>query len=330
MANQQKNNIRLGLFILTAAAALMIAFYMIGVNHSLFGSDFTVKARFAHSNGLTPGDNVLFSGIQAGTVKRISIVDDSTIEAELSLDNNIRSFIHKNSLVSIGTDGFIGNKIVNIIKGNGTSAKVDDGDLLPSRKMVDVDELMTTFSKTNTNAAIISETLKNTVQRVSESELVNLLNDRKISLLLEASLRHIDDVTANADKITRSMNAIAANMKNGKGAAGMFLSDTAFAGTLRQTMIDFKSAGNHINHVSSEADQLISLINKDVATGRGPVATLLQDTLVARNLALSMENVQKGTAGFSENMEALKHNWFLRGYFKRQEKQKKEEAEKRN
>jgi phospholipid/cholesterol/gamma-HCH transport system substrate-binding protein len=107
------------------------------------------------------------------------------------------------------------------------------------------------------------------------------------------------------------------------------LSDTAFAGTLRQTMIDFKSAGNHINHVSTEADQLISLINKDVASGHGPVATLLTDTAVARNLALSMENVQKGTGGFNENMEALKHNWFLRGYFKRQEKQKKAEAEKK-
>jgi phospholipid/cholesterol/gamma-HCH transport system substrate-binding protein len=33
-----------------------------------------------------------------------------------------------------------------------------------------------------------------------------------------------------------------------------------------------------------------------------------------------MDNVQKGTAAFSENMEALKHNFLLRGYFRKQEK----------
>ena len=37
----------------------------------------------------------------------------------------------------------------------------------------------------------------------------------------------------------------------------------------------------------------------------------------------SLDNIQKGTDGFNQNMEALKHNFLLRGYFKKQEKQRR-------
>lgn len=35
-----------------------------------------------------------------------------------------------------------------------------------------------------------------------------------------------------------------------------------------------------------------------------------------------MEHIEKGTEGFNENMEALKHNFLFRGYFKKLEKKK--------
>jgi phospholipid/cholesterol/gamma-HCH transport system substrate-binding protein len=38
-----------------------------------------------------------------------------------------------------------------------------------------------------------------------------------------------------------------------------------------------------------------------------------------------MENVKNGTYSFSQDMEALKHNFFLRGYFRRQERQNAKE-----
>jgi phospholipid/cholesterol/gamma-HCH transport system substrate-binding protein len=36
-----------------------------------------------------------------------------------------------------------------------------------------------------------------------------------------------------------------------------------------------------------------------------------------------MDNVQKGTESFSQDMEALKHNFLLRGYFRKLDKQQK-------
>ena len=40
----------------------------------------------------------------------------------------------------------------------------------------------------------------------------------------------------------------------------------------------------------------------------------------------SLDNIQKGTHGFNEVMEALKHNFLLRGYFRKLEKQKQKDS----
>jgi len=46
---------------------------------------------------------------------------------------------------------------------------------------------------------------------------------------------------------------------------------------------------------------------------------------MAKNISLTMENLEKGTDGFNQNMEALKHNFLFRGYFKKLDRQKKKE-----
>ena len=47
------------------------------------------------------------------------------------------------------------------------------------------------------------------------------------------------------------------------------------------------------------------------------------DGLMVMKLNSSLDNIQKGTDGFNQSMEALKHNFLLRGYFRKQEKKKK-------
>jgi phospholipid/cholesterol/gamma-HCH transport system substrate-binding protein len=59
----------------------------------------------------------------------------------------------------------------------------------------------------------------------------------------------------------------------------------------------------------------LSVNNRD-----GLVYALLQDTAFAGQLARSLDNVEQGTAAFNEDMEALKHNFLLRGYFRKQDR----------
>jgi phospholipid/cholesterol/gamma-HCH transport system substrate-binding protein len=75
-------------------------------------------------------------------------------------------------------------------------------------------------------------------------------------------------------------------------------------------------------------------IATQINQGKGSIGRLLYSDSLATSLEGTMteakktvKSIRKGSEGFSENMEALKHNFLLRGYYKKKEKAAKKEAE---
>ena len=57
------------------------------------------------------------SGINIGTVRAIEMVNDSTIRVDMIIEEKIIAHIKKNAIATIGSDGLVGNMIVNIVPG---------------------------------------------------------------------------------------------------------------------------------------------------------------------------------------------------------------------
>lgn len=325
MANQTAGNIKLGAFVLSGLFVLILAFYLIGKNHNLFGSDFNIRVRFSNLNGLTVGNNVQFSGIQSGTVKKINMINDTTIEVTLSIDNKFTSYIHKNAVASIGTEGLMGNKIVNIVPSNLPSPQVIEDDLLIAQKKISTDEMLQTLSKTNNNVAVISEALKGTVLKVNGSTFMALLNDKNVSGNLLASLQNLNKASANAIKITNGIDDLIVGIKNGKGAAGVLLRDTIAAGNLQAAISSIRKASDNADSLTWQLNNLARTVNGHLNSGNGSLPMILKDSAFAKDLRATMYNLRQGTDGFNKNMEALKHNFLFRGYFKSQEKARRKQ-----
>jgi|SRR5580704_10108453 phospholipid/cholesterol/gamma-HCH transport system substrate-binding protein len=62
---------------------------------------------------------------------------------------------------------------------------------------------------------------------------------------------------------------------------------------------------------TAHLDSITAKIDK----GQGTAGALVNDKQVYANLQQTMAQAQSGATDFQENMEALKHNFFLRGYF---------------
>ncbi|SDF49978.1 phospholipid/cholesterol/gamma-HCH transport system substrate-binding protein [Mucilaginibacter pineti] len=322
MANQGENNTKLGIFVMAGLFVLILTFFMIGKNKSLFGGDFVLKARFSNLNGLMEGNNVLYAGIQAGTVKNIALINDTTIEVTLAINSKVKAYIHKNALVAIGTEGLMGNKVVNIIQVKGTAVNVANGDLLSPQKTVSTEEMLQTLSKTNNNLAVISEGLKGTITRINSSTLMEVIDNKEMGENLKASLRNINKATEDASHITYGLNTLVTGIKQGKGSLGLLLTDTAFAGNLRQAGMKIRSASEQTSALTKQLNEVVDGVHQDLAYGKGPLQVLLRDSAAGSNLNKTIENLQKGTDGFNQNMEALKHNFLFKGYFKKADKKK--------
>ena len=71
-------------------------------------------------------------------------------------------------------------------------------------------------------------------------------------------------------------------------------------------------------------DELAMLLS-DINDGEGTIGKLMNDEDMAKDLDKTMENLRKSSKGLEENMEAAKHNFLLRGYFKKKEREKERE-----
>jgi len=209
MTKQGINNVKLGAFVLGGLLFLVLLLYMIGKNRNLFGATYELKARFENVQGLVAGNNVRFSGIEAGTVKRINILNDTVIEVTMIIKKKMLSIIRKNAIVSIGTDGLVGNKVVNIVPARQLAALAEEGDVLVSKKSLDTDEMLETLSKTNNDIAVIASSLKTTVQRINNSSaLWELLNDNSLPQDIKISVANIRSATGKAGNMVNNLNAI--------------------------------------------------------------------------------------------------------------------------
>lgn len=94
-------------------------------------------------------------------------------------------------------------------------------------------------------------------------------------------------------------------------------------------MGSLKTTAENAEVVTGQLAEILYKINN----GSGTLGRLIQDTTIAENIDKTIENLKKSSKGLNENMEAAKHNFLLKGYFKKKEKeaekQKKESETKK-
>ena len=323
MKNTIGNNLKLGILVLTSLLILVVSLYMVGKNNNLFGSNVTLKARFRDVAGLMPGNNVRFSGIQCGTVKSIAILNDTTIEVVLVVESEVSRYIKENAAATIGTEGLMGNRVINITPGSGEAPSVKDGGVLTVSKENGLNDVMTSIAATGDNVLTISADLQQTADRINRSEMVRqLLADTSIPANLHQTLINFNRASDEIRHAAAALNALVRDVQQGRGVAGVLLSDPSAAREVSESISNINAASVKAAGLVNSLDSITISLKGDLQSGAGPLQTLLRDSSSSRKLVNSIENLENGTRAFNEDMEALKHNFLLRGYFRKKEKKK--------
>jgi phospholipid/cholesterol/gamma-HCH transport system substrate-binding protein len=321
MPKEHRNDMKLGIFLIAGLLVLVFALYMIGKDQSMFTGNFKLRARFRDVAGLTPGNNVRYSGIQNGTVKSISILDDTTIEVTMSIDKAARAHIRKNSRASIGSEGLMGNKVINIMSGDPTAPLAQDNDLLPTTQHSNLDAMMGTLNQTSDNAAIVSVELVRLVRSINGSPVFQrLLGDTSLPDNLHMTLTNLKAASVRISNAASGMEGLVSNIRHGNGAIGALTADNDTKEKISRAVSNIYAASDRLNSLMTHLDSGATVLQGGMESRQGVLNTLLRDTAFTGQLNRSMSSIETGAAAFSQNMEALKHNFLTRGYFRRLEK----------
>ncbi|MCD6018780.1 MAG: hypothetical protein K0S53_1901 [Bacteroidetes bacterium] len=159
MKNNNRNKIKLGIFVTIGLALFILGIYLIGDKQKMFNNTVTISGIFKDVSGLQVGNNVRFSGITIGVVENIEIVSDSAVRVDFSIDEQTKKFIKKNAKITIGSDGLMGNKVAIIIPGTAGNKEIQDKDFLITTVPVSMDEILAKLKTTSNNAATITDDL---------------------------------------------------------------------------------------------------------------------------------------------------------------------------
>ncbi len=313
MKEQSVKIIKLGAFVIIAIACLILGLYFIGSKRNIFHSTLNVNAVFNNVSGLIPGNNVQFNGINVGTVSKVYAVSDTTIKVEFTVDKSSSEFITQNAIASIATDGLLGNKLVTISPFKKGGLPLQEGSTLNALNAIKTDNAMRTLLVTNDNLKVISDNLKIFSNNFnSKNSLFNILTDTSVSENVRVTLVNLKTTTNSTAIIAKDLSKVVQDIKLGKGTIGALLTDTLFSFKLNQTIKNLNTASDSILIVAGN----LKNVSEKIKNGNGAIAVLLNDTVLAHNLNSSMYNIKKGTESFSEDMEALKHSWPFKKYFK--------------
>lgn len=325
MEKSANQKVKLGVFVILGLLLFIAAVYFIGNKKNMFAETSELTAVFTNVNGLQVGNNVRYSGINVGTVRAIEMENDTTIRVGMIMKTKILKHIKKDAVAIISSDGLVGNMIININPGRNSKESVRPGDIIKTYSRVKTDDMMETLSVTNENAALLTADLLKISRQIIQGKgtMGVLLNDTLIAKDLKQTLHYIKITTKGTAESVQKLNQLITSLQNDTNVIGV-LNDTIVAGQLKRTV-------GHLDQSSAQLQVVLTNLNETVTNikeGDGALNYLSNDPKLVRQIDSTMTNLNEASEKLNENLDALKHNYFFKGYFKKQEKAKAKEQKK--
>ena len=326
MVRKTSEKIKVAVFVITGAILLIVGIYMIGNKQTMFSNNFVLFTVLRNANGLQIGNNVRYSGINVGTVGKIDMMNDTTILITMRVQEKIKQHIRKDAIATISSDGLVGSMFVNIIPGNGATTIISTGDTIKSYSKIGADAMLSTLNVTNENAALLTADLLKITESINNGSgaLGLLLNDSTIAVDLKSTISNLKITSGQTIATMQKLNNTIDEYSQKNSIATLVFQDSLQAEELKKIINNLAVASEG---VTATIDNLNGVLN-DIKQGEGAISTMMYDSAFVIDLKESMHNVNTTTVLLNENLEALKHSFPVKGYFKKEAKrQAKEEKE---
>jgi phospholipid/cholesterol/gamma-HCH transport system substrate-binding protein len=119
MTEMSNRNITVGIFVAAGVSLFTVGIFLIGNQHKAFARHFNVYTEFANLDGVAKGAKVRVAGMDAGEVVDIGVPDrpPAKFRLKLSIEQRLRVLVRTDSVVTIATEGVVGDKFLLVHQG---------------------------------------------------------------------------------------------------------------------------------------------------------------------------------------------------------------------
>jgi phospholipid/cholesterol/gamma-HCH transport system substrate-binding protein len=293
-----------GMFVLGGLLLFSVGLFMIGDRQMLFAKKFTLYTEFRKITGLQPGAIVRVSGAKAGAI--IEIVPPNTpsgkFRVKLEITEDLHQLVRTDSIATIETEGLVGGNYLGIGTGTDTAAPIAVNATIQGKEPFDIADLMQQMGDTIQKVNDTFDEMKGEVQGtvVAIGDTVGNAN----TLLVDVT-GDLKRMAASGATLANDAAQITEAIRSGRGTIGKLVNDDELH--VRVTAI-----ATQAEEIATNARQVIENARKTLegfGSKDGPVEGM------AASVKQTMDDARTAMAAFAANMEALKHNFLLRGFF---------------
>lgn len=321
----------IGVFVMVAVVLFGAGLYLIGNQHRAFSHRVDFYTEFGNVSGIVKGAQVRVGGMVAGQVQGIQIPGSPAHKFRIGMqvDEKLRGLIRSDSVVSVETQGVVGDEFLLIHTGSDGEPEAEPGVTLASKEPVAMSKLLE-------QAGGIMTQVSGTITEVGGTI-------RQVNGTLGDVQRRMDGALGSVTRTVNNANGLVSDVRGGKGAAGVLLADPATAqqvreavGNARDATVQLKDASAQVNGMLTEVQQrqMVAKVDQTIGNAQGATKQLEQastrvngtiGTALAQdqygenagtNLQQSLTNVNLATGNLADDTEALKHEFFFKGFFK--------------
>ena len=295
-----------GAFVIGGLLLFAAGLFLIGDRRMLFTDTFRVYAEFKQVAALDTGAKVRVSGVDAGEVEEIRVPEGPSgrFRVRMRVRSDLRPLIRVDSIALIQNDGLVGNKFVQIQTGTEAAPAVADGGTIQSREPFDIADLMLTMSQTLATVNTMLVEVKSGVDEALGAVTATASDAQGLMKDLGGEVRTI---LGSADEVSRDLKVIVGNVRAGRGTVGKLVNDEALYASVRSMAADAEKAVATVRQATEDARAAIA----DLRGQSGPVRGLTGDA------QQTLQAAREAMADLAETTEALKRNFFFRGFFNR-------------
>lgn len=314
-----KKAVIVGVFIFLGLVFLLAGILIVGNIRETFNTKMGVLSIFDDVSGLKEGNNVWYSGVKIGTVKKMNFFGKSQVEVSLNIATKAQQYIRKDAKVKISTDGIIGNKIIVIYGGTEDFAPVEEGDTLAVERTFTSEDMINTLQDNNENLLVITSNFKILTNKLVDGEgtFGKLLNDTSVYANINAATVSLQNAAQKAQQIAGSLATFSSNLNKKGTLANELTTDTTVFKSV-------KASVSKLQQMADTAKVFITNLKQASSNPNSAIGVLIHDKEAGAYLKESMKNLESSSKKLDADLEAVQHNFLLRGYFKKKAKAEKD------
>jgi phospholipid/cholesterol/gamma-HCH transport system substrate-binding protein len=295
-----------GAFVIGGLVLFGLGLFLIGDRRMLFEERFEVYAEFMEIAGLQQGAIVRVAGMDAGEVEAIHVPQGPSqpFRVKFRVRKDLHPLIRLDSVASIQNDGLVGNKFVQVETGTEQSPMVAEQGTIQSREPFDLADVLEKMRETIDTVNGMIGDVKGSIEQAFGTLTAVAADARDLMNDVGSDAR---EITSSARHVSDDLQAMVRDVRAGRGTIGQLLRDDAL----------YRSAKN----IAAEAEKAIANVREAAEQARGAVADFRGDRGpmkgVTADLQQTLALARDAMADLADSTEALKRNFFFRGFFNR-------------